>query len=108
MDFTDKQTVEFYFVGYYHTIKDKEGFELKDLYAAVERAKTRKECQSESDLEEDEEEEEEEEEYKISDYDGTDDESRLHWENRSKRMKSAIKSNKSKFPSRFLMLSLQT
>lgn len=94
-------------MGYYHIVKNEKRFKLKDIYAAVERAKISMEHQSASSLEEDEQEEEEEddeEEDQISDYDGTEDESkckRAQKEKRSNRKKSAIqtaiKSNKNEF-----------
>lgn len=53
----------------YHNIKKEEGFDSRDLYAAVERDKRIKEYQSTSGLEKDEEEKEDDKEYEISDDD---------------------------------------
>ncbi|KAL8512405.1 hypothetical protein ACS0TY_018768 [Phlomoides rotata] len=102
VDFTDIETVEGLFMEYYHIIKEENGFELKDIYAAVEPSKIRNEHQSASGLKEDEEEDEEEDQ--ISDYDGTEDENEwktMQKKKISKRKRSAIQtpmeSNKNEF-----------
>ncbi|GER29238.1 zinc finger CCCH domain-containing protein [Striga asiatica] len=73
VDFTDRNTIEGLHMEYYDIIKGKEGFELEDIYAAKEQAKTKKSYQPnydvQSDVEEDDYEEEEEEEEHVSDYD---------------------------------------
>ncbi|XP_057809204.1 uncharacterized protein At5g08430-like [Salvia miltiorrhiza] len=64
MDFRDRETREGLFMEYYHIIKEDEGLEPQDLYAAKKGKKTKKLPESSS-----EEYEEEEEEDEISDYD---------------------------------------
>lgn len=100
MDFTDLGSIEGLFAGYYHIMKDENGFDLKDLYAA----KIKNKHQSTSDWEEDGEEDaekDEEDEDQISDYDGTEIESKCKKMQKKKRNRSAVqtpvKSNKKEF-----------
>ncbi|GFP80465.1 zinc finger CCCH domain-containing protein 44 [Phtheirospermum japonicum] len=65
VDFTDRETFEGLHMEYYMIIKNEEGFELADIYAAKERVKAKKSHEAESGSEDFDEEEEE----PISDYD---------------------------------------
>ncbi|KAL3620798.1 hypothetical protein CASFOL_035710 [Castilleja foliolosa] len=71
VDFTDRETIEGLYLEYYMIVKENEGFELSDIYAAKERAKVKKNHETESGSEDfkEENEEEEDEEELISDYD---------------------------------------
>ncbi|KAL3620794.1 hypothetical protein CASFOL_035706 [Castilleja foliolosa] len=70
VDFTDRETFEGLHMEYYMIIKEDEGFEVEDIYAAKERARAKKshEGEAKSSSEDFEEEETEEEEESLSDY----------------------------------------
>ncbi|KAG8368900.1 hypothetical protein BUALT_Bualt15G0094600 [Buddleja alternifolia] len=67
VDFTDRETCEGLFMEYYMIIKEEEGFESRDIYAAQDRLKKKKKNHKSGYDSEDFNEEEDEEQ--LSDYD---------------------------------------
>lgn len=87
MDFTDRNTCEGLYMEYYNIIKEKERFQLTDLYAAKNRVTVERSRLSGSDIEESDEEE-------VSDYDGVESEKesmKTHKTKRSGKQKSAVR-----------------